>query len=64
MADVFIESGRRRGRILENEPRFTERLNRGDRVFTKLNNVWFEVTIDGLGIHYTALLKKPDTVQV
>ncbi len=57
---VFIEPGKRTGRALANEPAFRRAIGAGSKVITKLNGVYFAVSVgDDDAIVYEALAKKP-----
>lgn len=59
---VLIPAGRRNGRTFDNEVEFINALDAGQQVFTTRNGVYFEVTADGDGVRYTALVTKPEGI--
>lgn len=59
---ILISAGRRNGRTFDNAVEFINALAAGQQVFTARNGVYFEVTADGEGVRYTALVAKPEGI--
>jgi hypothetical protein len=63
MARTYIPAIRRVGRTVANEEPMRAALGRGDEVFTKLNGVYFAVTVKADGaMGFEALTERPDEI--